>query len=201
MIFKKAILLAALVALSSTPAWALPGDQHSSAGKPVAKGNPHGTPGSNSKGAGHDNQGNADKGNGADKGKGKGTGNGSGKSKSHRCAPHAVAYVASGAFVSDTLVENADHTFSGEVTVEVKHGNRHARGDKGTTKVYKLEGAHLTLAVPDRDNDNVVGVDDLMAGDHAQVIGRITTLTKKCPVGEFTPKLTIRKVVFHGPQD
>lgn len=200
MILKKAILLAALVALSSTPAWALPGDQHSSSGKPVAKGNPHGVPGTGSKGAGHQgNQGNADKGNGADKDKGKGKG--SGKSKSHRCAPHAVAYVASGAFVGESLVEAADHTFSGEVTVEVKHGNRHARGDKGTTKVYKLEGARLTLAVPDRDEDQVVGLDDLVAGDHAQVIGRITTIAKKCPATGFTPQLTIRKIVFDGSQD
>jgi hypothetical protein len=239
MIFKKAILLAALVALSSTPAWALrggaqgnQGGPHPSSGKPVAKGNPHGGPGSepghsHSKGAGtqgdqgnankgagqQGNQGNPDKGNGggkgnngtgngngAGKGKGKGGGSGTAKSKSHRCLPHAVAYVASGTLVSETITEGANHTFSGEVTIEVTHGNRHATSDKGTKKVYKLEGARLTLAVPDLDKDNVVGIDDLAPGDHAQVIGRITTLAKKCTVSGFTPQLTVEKIVFHGPR-
>lgn len=194
MILKQAMLLGAAIALSSSPAWALTGGQngpHSPNGQPVAKGNSHG--GLHSKGA--ENHGV----NGADNGKGKGKG-GSGNSKSHRCVPHVVAYVASGILVSDTLVEGAHSTVSGEVTVEVKHGNRHARGDKGTTKTYKVEGAHLTLVVPDVDNDHVVGVDDLAAGDRVRVIGDVTTLAKKCAVGEFKPQLTVDKVVFHGPR-
>lgn len=198
MILKQAMLLGAAVALSSSPAWALPGGQHgphSPAGQPVAKGNPHGGPASNSKGAEH-HRGGADQGDG----KGKGKGGKPGNSKSHRCVPRAVGYVASGVLVSDTLIEGANRTFSGEVTVEVKHGNRHARGETGTTKTYKVEGVHLTLAVPDRDNDNVVGVDDLAPGDRVRVIGDVTTLAKKCAVGEFKPQLTVDKLVFHGPQ-
>src|SRR6185437_12002268 len=53
---------------------------------------------------------------------------------SHKCKPHKVAYVASGTLVSQTLAKNADGTYSGEVTVEVKRTNHYAAGDKGKTK-------------------------------------------------------------------
>lgn len=218
MILKKAMLLGAVVALGSTPAWALPGGQHGGqggphqpSGTPVAKGNPHGGPvhggpgsgsgPSHSEGSGR-HEGNAGN---DDRGQDRGNGNGGGNAKSHnnakphRCVPHGVAYVASGVLVSNTLVLGTNGTYSGEVTVEVQHGNRHARGEEGTKKTYKVEGVVVKLVVPDLDKDGVIGVDDLAPGDRVHLIGHVTTLTKKCVVSGFTPQLTIRMIVFHGP--
>lgn len=193
MILRKAMLAAAAIALTSSPAWALPGGEHNANGH----GNSHTTPPGNSgtKGKGHGHSGEPG---------GKGSG-GSGKAgkhgKSHRCLAHKVGYVASGTLVSDTLTENPDHTYSGEVTVEVTHGNAHARADKGTKKTYTLHDAHLTLAVPDTDKDGVVAVDDLAPGDRVHLTGKVTMLAKHCDAGEFVPQVTIRHVVFHGPRE
>lgn len=201
MILKKAMLLGAIMALGSTPAWALPGGQHGN------KGGPPGTPGAKgeqspepsqprSKGAEHHREDSTSKGNG----KGKGRGNGPGGVRSHRCVTHAVAYVASGVLVSDTLVEGADRTYSGELTVEVEHGNRHSRGDQEAKKTYDVQDVRLTLSLPSFPKGHFVGTNDLMPGDHVQLIGRITALPKGCAVSEFTPQLTIGKIVIHGPR-
>jgi hypothetical protein len=193
MILKKAMLLGAAMALASTPAWALPGNEHAHKGThhPTSTPNDKSNPGSSKRSE------SGDKHAGGAENKGKGKGNGSGKS--HKCMPHGVAYVASGTLVSDTLTEGADHTVSGELTVEVLRTNHHARADKGTKKTYTVENAHVKLVVPDSDEDGTVGVDDLAAGDRVKVIGKVTTLAKKCKTGEFSPKLTIRRLVFHGP--
>lgn len=131
-----------------------------------------------------------------------GTENTGGKSGSHKCRVHKVGYVASGLLVSWKLEKNADGTYSGEVTVEVKRTNRHGRVDKGTTRTYKekeLENVHVTFGLADTNNDGSVGLDDLKAGDRVKVIGRITTLRKKCDHKEFKAVTTIRHVVFHAP--
>lgn len=189
MIFKKALLAAAAIALTSSPAWALPGNghghgnSHTGSNAPGNSGDHHG-----SKGAGQGHNGD------------KGAGNSGKKGKSHRCVPHAVGYVASGTLVSDTLTEGPGHTYSGEVTVEVLHGNAHARADKGTTKTYMVSGAHLTLAIADVDKDGVVAVDDLAPGDRVHLIGKVSMLAKHCEKGEFVPQVTIKHIVFHGPR-
>ncbi len=192
MILKKAMLLGAAMALASTPAWALPSNEH------AHKGSHHSTSTPNDK----SNPGSSKRSESGDKHAGgaerKGKGEGKGKGKSHKCMPHGVAYVASGTLVSDTLTENANGTVSGEVTVEVLHTNHHARADKGTTKTYSVENAHVKLVVPDSDKDGTVAVDDLAAGDRVKVIGKLTKVAKKCKAGES--KLTVRKLVFHGPQ-
>jgi hypothetical protein len=188
MILKKAMLLGAAMALASTPAWALPSNEH------AHKGNHHPTPNDKSNPGSSKRSESGDKHAGGAENKGKGNG----KGKSHKCTPHRVAYVASGTLVSDTLTENANHTVSGEVTVEVLRTNHHARADKGTTKTYTVENAHVTLVVPDSDKDGTVAVDDLVAGDRVKVIGKVTTVAKKCKAGES--KLTVRKLVFHGPR-
>jgi hypothetical protein len=193
MILKKAMLLGAILALGSTPAWALPGGKHTGQGGPAA---PART--SNPKGAHGAPHGSEPGQKGSEHGKG-GKPGGSGRSNSHRCVAHSIAYVASGTLVSDTLLEGADHTYSGEVVLEVQHGNRHSRAALRTKKTYAVEDVHLTLAVPDLDKDGVVGVDDLVPGDRVRLIGHVTTLLKGCAASEFTPKLTIRKVVFHAP--
>jgi hypothetical protein len=195
-ILRRATLIAALMALASTPAWALPGkgnsNEHTGKGapqRPAGKGH--------SEGDGHSSEGHEE---GSKGSKGTGSDHGQGTSKSHRCLAHSIAYVASGTLLSDTLTESTNHTYSGGVVVEVLHGNRHSRSDRGTQKTYTVQAAHLTLAVGDLDEDSVVGVDDLAPGDRVQLIGHITALAKDCPQGAFTPQLTIRKIVFHSPR-
>jgi hypothetical protein len=113
--------------------------------------------------------------------------------------PRNVAYIVSGTLVSDTLAKNADGTYSGSVTVNVTHTNRHAAGDEGMTKTYTLNDARVTLGLRDINHDGSVGLDDLTAGDRVKAIGKITTLSKKCDQSNFTALLTIRKVIFHAP--
>src|SRR5262249_35128287 len=118
---------------------------------------------------------------------------------SHKGKPHKVAYVASGTLVSQTLAKNADRTYSGQVTVESKGTNHHGAGEKGKTKAYAVEKVRVTFGLRDTNSDGSVGLDDLKAGDRVKLIGKITTLAKKCSQGEFTPTTTIRKIVFHAP--
>lgn len=120
--------------------------------------------------------------------------------KSHKCKPHKVAYVAVGTLVSQTLAQDAGaNTYSGDVVVNVTRTNRHARADKGQQVTYTLTNARITFGLADTNNDGSVGLDDLVAGDRVRVIGKITTLAKKCDKSNFTATTTIRKVVFHAP--
>jgi hypothetical protein len=38
-----------------------------------------------------------------------------------------------------------------------------------------------------------------VAGDRVQVMGKVTTLAKKCVQTGFTPTVTIKRVVVHTP--
>jgi len=169
---KKAMLVAALLALSSSPAWALPGNASS-----------HGEGRSGEAHETHEAHGKAN---------GKGHSNGKGEhGKSHKCKPHRVAYVAAGILVSESLEEGEHNTYSGELTVEVQRTNRHAREDKGMTKTYVVEGVHV---------HGPVSVEALEAGDRARLIGGVTKLPRKCESSEFSPTTTIRKLIFHAPR-
>jgi hypothetical protein len=213
------LLLTGAIALMSAPAWATPRHGHSNKGSthrpsstpvgpPTSTPNNENNPGAANRTAGKDN-GQGANGQGAgngqgqnnpnDQGKGKGQGNGKGKGHSHKCTPHKVAYVASGKLVSQTLTKNADGTYTGEVVVEVGHTNHHGSTDKGKTVTYKLANAHVTFALADTNKDGSVGPDDLVAGDRVHVLGKITTLAKKCSQTEFVAETTIRKAVFHAP--
>ncbi|MCU1450377.1 MAG: hypothetical protein JWP02_2547 [Acidimicrobiales bacterium] len=189
MIVKKTLLAAGASALIAGSTWALPGLA------PAAQGNGHApsttpnnanNPGSEHRSAeGTENTG----------GKGRAPNNSGG---SHKCKPHNVGYVASGTLVSQTLTKNADGSYSGEVAVEVKHTNHHAKSDKGT-KTYKVENVHLTFGLADTNSDGSVGLDDLKAGDRVRLLGHITVLAKKCSTAGFTTTTTIRHLVFHAP--
>jgi hypothetical protein len=207
MIVKKVLLAASAAALMSTPAWALPsqapsnqGTAHAPTTTPV--GPPSTTP-NNTDNPGSANRSHHDNG---DKGTGHRGDHGSGHpgkpshpGNSHKCKPHSVGYVASGTLVSQTLTKNADGTYSGDVTVKVTHTNHHATGDLGATKAYKVENVHVTFGLADTNKDGGVGLDDLKEGDRVKLIGKITTLAKKCDRSEFTATTTIRKLVFHAP--
>jgi hypothetical protein len=112
-------------------------------------------------------------------------------SQSHKCMAHKVAYIAKGTLVSWSATKNSDGTYSGAITVHVRNVNHHARSDKGTDVTYTLDHAKVTLGH---------GVmNPPTAGDEVKVIGKITTLAKKCDHTGFTPTITVRRVVVHAP--
>jgi hypothetical protein len=199
MIVKKILLAATAAALMTSPAWALPGlapaNQGKGHGPPSTTPNNTDNPGSSHRSPkGTENTG----------GKGHHSKGPDGKPKpghpgnSHKCKPHKVGYVVSGALVSQTLTKNADGTYSGGVIVEIKHTNHHAAGDKGT-KTYTVTNVHVTFGLADTNSDGSVDLLDLKAGDQVKVIGKITALAKKCNQSGFTAETTIRKIVFHAP--
>ena len=197
MTVRKTLLALATTTVMSAPAWMLPGQALSHPfGPHTATPNNITNPGAKHR-SDAANDAIKDK---ADKGKrdrskpdGKNPG-------SHKCKPHKVAYVASGTLESWSLTENTDGTYSGSVTVVVKHTNHHAAGDKSSTpKAYKVENVRLTFGLPDTDKDGKPGTDDLAKGDSVKLIGKISTLAKKCSHTGFTPTITARHIVFHGP--
>jgi hypothetical protein len=195
---RKILLAATAAALMTSPAWALPGVAPANQGKghgPVGKGHGPNTTPNNTDNPGSSRRSSEGTANNGGKGR---HGNRDVSRDSHKCKPHRVGYVASGTLVSQTLTKNADGTYSGEVTVEVKRTNHHAAGDKGT-KPYKVEHVHVTFGLTDTNTDGSVGLDDLKAGDRVKLIGKITALAKKCDQSKFTATRTIRKLVFHAP--
>jgi hypothetical protein len=190
MIVKKTLLAAAAGAVMAVPAWAVPGLA------PANQGNgsrPSNTPNDTTNpGTSHRSS--------------EGTENAGGHSAkpgdsgvSHKCKPHKVGYVASGALVSQTLTKNADGSYSGEVTVEVKRTNKHAKGDNKSSKTYKVENVHITFGLADTNDDGGTGLDDLTKGDRVTLLGHITALAKNCSHTGFTATTTIRHLVFHAP--
>jgi hypothetical protein len=191
MIVKKTLLAVAAGALMAGPAWALPALAPANQGKgqrPSSTPNNIDNPGSSHRSSeGTENTGGKDR-------------KPSDSGDSHKCKPHKVGYVASGTLVSHTLTPNADGSYSGEVTVEVKHTNHHAKGDNKATKPYKgLEKVHVTFGLADTNSDGSVGLDDLKAGDRVTLLGHITVLAKSCSHTGFTATTTIRHLVFHAP--
>jgi hypothetical protein len=216
MIVRRLLLAAGLAALTTTPAWALPAQAPSNQGTAHAPTTPAGppttTPNDGDHGQGGDHAGGGQNGNAPDH-----PGKPSSPGHSHKCTPHKVAYVASGLLVSQTLTldgasppptttafvaalhPDAGNRYSGDVTVDVKHTNHHAAGDKGKTVTYTVSHARVTFALPDVNNDGSSGLDDLQAGDRVKVIGKVTALARRCDHSGFTPTTTIRHIVFHGP--
>jgi hypothetical protein len=223
MMLKKVLPVACAVALMTTPAWALAGnatsDQGTSSGPSTTPVGPPSTTPNDTDNPGHSRQG--DQGGSGDSNDQGSNGQGDKGSshkpshpqhpthpkhpthpgQSHMCKPHRVAYVASGTLVSDTLTKNASGTYSGEVTVKVTHGNRHAAGDVNATTptTYKVENVRVRFHLADANNDGSVGVDDLKEGDRVKLIGGITRLAKRCNQEGFTATTTIRKIVLRAP--
>lgn len=176
MTVRKVLLVACAAALTTTPAWALPGRAPSNDGTSHAPATvPNGAP------------------------------HGGGHGKSHRCVAHRVGYVAAGTLVSQTLAldtpasPNARPSYSGDVTIAVTRTNHAAKGDKGTSKTYTLAHARVVLGLADQNNDGSVGLDDLAPGDRVKVIGKVTVLRRGCDQSNFTPTVTIRQLVVHAP--
>jgi len=124
---------------------------------------------------------------------------GHGKAGDHgrSCKAREVAYVASGTLVSETLTANADGTYSGELTVEVKRTNHPGRADAGKTVTYKLTDGRVTLG-PKAEAGKPVSIEAVKAGDRTRVLGRITFLPRRCSQEGFTPTVTVKHVIFHS---
>ena len=191
MTVRKTLLALATATAMSAPAWVLPGQALSHPfGPPSATPNNTTNPGAKHRSAAA-NDAIEDK---ADKGKHETSSSG----RYHKCKPHGVAYVASGTLESWSLTENSDGTYNGTVTVLVTHTNHHAAGDKSATpKEYKVENVRVTFGISDTDKDGTAGTDDLAKGDSVKLIGKITTLAKKCNHEGFKPTTTVHHIVFN----
>ena len=106
---------------------------------------------------------------------------------SHKCKPHGVAFILTGVLgATPTLTKNGDGTYNTEVTLkEVTHTNHHAKGAKDP---YTLTNVHVTF-----------GASAPKEGDRVKLIGKVTTIAKKCDHSTFSATITIRKVVFSAP--
>jgi hypothetical protein len=104
--------------------------------------------------------------------------------KAPDCTPHNHGFKASGTLVSSALTKNADGTYDGTITVDVKKANHKAPTGSQT---YTLDDAKVKFHH---------GVDPLApaAGSRVKIHGKITRLHKKCPTAGFTPTVTVKKV-------
>ena len=105
-------------------------------------------------------------------------------SKPRDCKPHNHGYKASGTLGSSALTKNADGTYDGTITVDVKKANHKAPTGSQT---YTLDDAKVKFHH---------GVDPLApaAGSRVKVHGKITHVNKKCSTAGFTPTVTVKKV-------
>jgi len=110
-------------------------------------------------------------------------------STSHKCTSHSVAFVAFGTVGTWGATENADGTWSGTISVQVKHANHHAASAEGTAATFTLTNSKVHMSH---------GVTNPPAtGSRVQVMGKITTLAKKCSQTGFTPTITIKRANVH----
>jgi hypothetical protein len=105
--------------------------------------------------------------------------------KSHKCAVRKVAFVESGTLVSWSATAGTDGTYSGDIVVTIKHANHHAKSTSGTQTIT-LSSAKVRLGH---------GVTAPAAGDRVKLIGKITTVSKKCTDTSGAGTVTIRRVI------
>lgn len=103
--------------------------------------------------------------------------------RSHKCASHDVAYIASGQFVSWAAMQSATGTWTGTITVHVTRSNHHAARDKGQDVTYTLSNTKVTFGE---------GADPPAAGDPVHLVGKISELARLCPQRGTAPPVAIR---------
>jgi hypothetical protein len=120
--------------------------------------------------------------------------------KSHKCKPHGVAFVASGTLVSSTLTQTqgastptdpSDDRYSGTVQLNVTHTNHHAKGYSGAQTV--------TLTDARASWETGLTQPNPAPGTQVKLIGKITTVSKKCTDKSGAGTITYRKVAFSTP--
>ena len=126
---------------------------------------------------------------GPDKVRPESAGDGSAKGKSRKCAkPRRVGFVVKGTFVSGDAVS---------VTLKVLRANRHAVksglvtvGDEFTATPSKASRIRYV---------NRSGPADAQPTDKVRVVGKVTKLKRGCSSDDFTPTVTVRKVMVIAP--
>ena len=113
--------------------------------------------------------------------------------KSHKCRAHAVGYVFAGKVADAAAVTKTDDGYAGTLTVEVTRANHWARALKGTQYAVELDGARVRLGKGLTTS--------LPAGTRVQVIGKVTTVAKKCDDKSQAGVVTLKKVVLKAVKD
>jgi hypothetical protein len=112
-------------------------------------------------------------------------------SQSHKCTAHKVAYIASGTLVTWSATANADGTYSGTIVVNVTRVNHHAAASTGS-QTFTLSSTKV------RFGDGVATPP--AAGARVKVIGKITTIAKKCTDQTGAGTVTIKSVNVKAAQ-
>jgi hypothetical protein len=111
--------------------------------------------------------------------------------KSHKCSAHEDAYTVSGSFESWSVSPGAKPgTYTGTITIDVTKGNHHAKGQTGP-QTYTLDNTKVKLRK--RANPPT-------AGDRVKLIGKITTIAKKCTDQSGAGTITVKKVDIKPPK-
>ena len=110
------------------------------------------------------------------------------------CGSVKRAFVVSGNGASFSGTKNADGSYTGDLTLTVKHANHAARKGgvtNGTTTLH-LANTHVRF-------EGVMGFDDLKPTDGVHAIGKIPYAKrgKGCSGGYDSAGVVIRKVVVH----
>ena len=108
---------------------------------------------------------------------------------SRRCAPHRVAYIASGQFVSWAATQSGTGRWTGTMTVHLTRSNHHARNTKGDDVTYTLSNTRVRFAH---------GSNPPAAGDPVKVLGKVSEVAKRCTHSGPALPVTVRKVDIRG---
>jgi hypothetical protein len=121
-----------------------------------------------------------------------------GKGKGRCAKPQRKAFVVGGLFVSFTATaDTTDAPDAGDLVVDVKKSNRHARSLSGQ-QTFVTTGAKVNLVgVTDGDGDGAVTLADARAGDKVKLIGKLVRPKRGCTQAE--PTVAIRKVTVKRP--
>jgi len=113
---------------------------------------------------------------------------------SHECMLRDVGYRDSGTLTSWGLTENAAGTWSGTLSVDVIHANRHASSAVGTTVSYTITDARVHFGPHATDPPAV--------DSRIQVLGRALAVGRRCSGtgGPLTESFAINRIRVHAPQ-
>ena len=117
------------------------------------------------------------------------TSEGTSPATSEKCTAHKVAYVAHGTVLTwgATQTGTPSGTWDGLITVTVKSANHHAKGATSFTLLNTKVRLGKGVTTPP------------VAGDRFVVIGKITTVAKKCTDKSGAGIITISKVHVLAP--
>jgi hypothetical protein len=105
------------------------------------------------------------------------------------------AYVAHGLIQAAALTKNADGTYDGTITVDVKRTNKHGRWSKGTSQTFTLDDVKVRFGGGDTE---------ATPGDRVTVFGRVAKVKKAKASTDTppatTPVVTVRALKIKPPK-